>query len=227
MDAQELELRSRQLDQESRFKREELDLKKTESSRWITGPVAATIAAAAIAGCVAYYGHSLTKNRNELAEREFCYKVMQDLVAKDSAALERQRKALLQFASLLTDSAHPSNSACEGKLFESVDLLTSAPQQLTAATTSLREPIPAAIAVERTAAPPGNQTAGRTPAAAECKKIEAITALGWRSGHKTKFCTARGFDGVYNPYGDYGAGGFCYQGDKSACVDQIASAVNN
>lgn len=54
-----------------------------------------------------------------------------------------------------------------------------------------------------------------------CQTIKSIRSLGWRSGHKTKFCMRQGFDGVHNPYGDYGAGGFCFKGDSKACIAEI------
>jgi len=59
------------------------------------------------------------------------------------------------------------------------------------------------------------------PARPTCQGIQSIRELGWRSGHKTKFCIKKGYDGVNNPFGDYGAGGFCFKGDSEACVVEI------
>lgn len=61
------------------------------------------------------------------------------------------------------------------------------------------------------------------PTPPTCQKIKSIRELGWRSGHKTKFCTnhEEKYDGVYNPFGDYGAGGFCFKGDSQACIAEI------
>ena len=64
------------------------------------------------------------------------------------------------------------------------------------------------------------------PPAARCEKIVPIQALGWRSGHKTNFCISRGFSGVHNPFGDYGAGGFCFLGDSQTCIAEIAGRIS-
>lgn len=38
-----------------------------------------------------------------------------------------------------------------------------------------------------------------------------MKALGWRKGHKTRFCTGRGYDGVLPAPGKYNKGGCCYK----------------
>jgi hypothetical protein len=57
-----------------------------------------------------------------------------------------------------------------------------------------------------------------------CNKVVSIRELGWRSGHKTKFCKAHGFAGVHNPFGDYSQGGYCYSGDLDTCMAQVQTA---
>jgi len=62
----------------------------------------------------------------------------------------------------------------------------------------------------------------QTPAAT-CDEIKDIKALGWRSGHKTNFCRAHGYDGVWNvPNSTFSSGGYCYKGDSEACRRKIA-----
>jgi len=61
-----------------------------------------------------------------------------------------------------------------------------------------------------------------------CTKVRSIKELGWRKGHKTKFCIARGYQGVTNfPNGSYrsNGGGFCFTGDQQACLE-IAKGIN-
>lgn len=58
-----------------------------------------------------------------------------------------------------------------------------------------------------------------------CTKRANLADLGWSSGHKTKFCQRRGYDGVTNTTGggnDYhkNGGGWCYSGDVKACTPQ-------
>lgn len=63
-----------------------------------------------------------------------------------------------------------------------------------------------------------------TPAEATptCADYIPIKELGWRGGHKTKFCRARGWNaGNFNPWGKYKDGGFCMKGDVKACRAQI------
>ena len=56
-----------------------------------------------------------------------------------------------------------------------------------------------------------------------CKKFTSVKALGWKSGHKTKFCQSVGYQDVFNPFGDYSAGGYCFTGEKQACIAAIQS----
>lgn len=56
-----------------------------------------------------------------------------------------------------------------------------------------------------------------------CQAVILLKQLGWRSGHKTKFCLARGYDGVHNPFSSYGDGGFCFKGPSTACIAEINS----
>lgn len=58
---------------------------------------------------------------------------------------------------------------------------------------------------------------------ATCEKIVSIRELGWRSGHKSRFCQANGYQDVHNPFGDYSAGGFCYSGSLNACMAKVFS----
>jgi len=44
-----------------------------------------------------------------------------------------------------------------------------------------------------------------------------MKALGWRGGHKTRFCQRAGYDGVKPKPGDYKKGGWCYRGDPGIC----------
>ncbi len=37
--------------------------------------------------------------------------------------------------------------------------------------------------------------------------------LGWKSGHKNRFCTSRGYDGVKPRAGKYRNGGWCFKGN--------------
>lgn len=56
---------------------------------------------------------------------------------------------------------------------------------------------------------------------AECVKVRPLKDLGWRSGHKTRFCRNKGYRSVTNfpgsKYRDFD-GGFCYTGKKAACL---------
>jgi hypothetical protein len=55
-----------------------------------------------------------------------------------------------------------------------------------------------------------------------CVQIESLAKLGWTSGHKTKYCLSKGFDGVWNrPFSSYDSGGFCYKGDGATCRAKI------
>jgi hypothetical protein len=57
-----------------------------------------------------------------------------------------------------------------------------------------------------------------------CMKVRPLDDLGYGSGHKTRFCKSKGYAGVTNfpgsDYRDYG-GGFCYTGDKKACLREM------
>jgi hypothetical protein len=58
----------------------------------------------------------------------------------------------------------------------------------------------------------------------QCAKVRPLKDLGWRSGHKTNFCKGKGYKGVTNfPHSDYRDydGGFCYSGDKNACLESM------
>ena len=59
-----------------------------------------------------------------------------------------------------------------------------------------------------------------------CTDVKNLRELGWRSGHKTKFCQAKGYSGVFNPFGDYSLGGFCFTGDSAACQSKIEAQVH-
>jgi hypothetical protein len=50
---------------------------------------------------------------------------------------------------------------------------------------------------------------------------QVVRKLSWTSGHKTKFCRSRGYDGVDNPFGNYSAGGYCFEGDAATCISAI------
>ncbi len=59
-----------------------------------------------------------------------------------------------------------------------------------------------------------------------CTSFMHLRELGWSSGHKTKFCIARGFDGVWNfPGSGYSSGGYCFRGPLSECAASIASSA--
>jgi hypothetical protein len=211
LDAEERELRVRQLDQdltlrrrEQRLRRMEYEFKKLESRRnaWLLNPISVAI----IAGAIALYGHYQVHSRNELAQREFCFRIIQELATKDNETLTKQRPVLTELSKVLKRT---DEEGCESQLGSSIDLLTSPKDAVAAgAGTAVRSSAPAAIA-----------TSG------ECKQIKSLIDLGWRSGHKTNFCRSRQYDGVYNPFGVYGAGGFCYQGAEAACIAQIEAAV--
>lgn len=53
---------------------------------------------------------------------------------------------------------------------------------------------------------------------AKCTEVKPIIDLGWTGGHKTNFCIAKGYQGVWNrPNTSYSSGGWCYKGDDAAC----------
>lgn len=83
--------------------------------------------------------------------------------------------------------------------------------------------------VEEMAAKPTGATAAPTAAPTvpppTCQEIKPIRDLGWTSGHKTRFCLRKGYDGVHNPFKDYSDGGYCYKGDKGACIAKMKKAV--
>lgn len=164
------------------------------------------LSVAAIAGAIALYGHYQVRSRNELAQREFCFRIIQELAAKDNETLTKQRPVLIELSKVLKRT---DEEGCESQLGSSIDLLTS-PKD--------------AVAVG------GNAVAAATASGAiatsgDCREIRSLIDLGWRSGHKTNFCKAKRYDGVYNPFGVYGAGGFCYKGSEAACITRIEAAV--
>ena len=57
-----------------------------------------------------------------------------------------------------------------------------------------------------------------------CEAIKPLSELGYRSGHKTRFCKARGYTSMTNyarsDYRDYG-GGFCFRGERQACTASL------
>lgn len=59
------------------------------------------------------------------------------------------------------------------------------------------------------------------PPPPKCESVVDIRSLGWRSGHKTKFCQARNYDGNFNPFSEYSTGGYCYRGDREACEQLV------
>jgi hypothetical protein len=62
----------------------------------------------------------------------------------------------------------------------------------------------------------------------KCLAVKAIREIGWRSGHKTNFCIARNFDGVWNlPNSSYSSGGYCYTGDSAKCRAEIEAGRKN
>ena len=205
LDPEERELRIRQLDQDLALRRQdqglrqmEYEFKKLESHRnaWLLNPLSVAI----ITGAIALYGHYQVRSRNALAQREFCFRIIQDLATKDNETLTRQRPVLMEMAKILKKT---DEEGCENQLGSSIDVLTS-PTASTAATSA----VPTAIA-----------------AFGECKEITSLISLNWRSGHKTNFCRSKQYDGVYNPFGVYGAGGYCYKGIEAACTAQIEAAV--
>lgn len=53
-----------------------------------------------------------------------------------------------------------------------------------------------------------------------------MKALGWKNkGHKTKWCKARGYDGVKPARGDYSNGGCCYKNPPSVVTPPASAAA--
>lgn len=82
-----------------------------------------------------------------------------------------------------------------------------------------------ATASAQTLARESEAAASALAALSTCAKVVSIRSLGWRSGHKTRFCQGHGFESVHNPFGDYSAGGFCYSGDLDACMAKVQSGA--
>lgn len=212
---QEYELRIRELEQDHRLRtedmilrREEVTIRSRESRRALwTNPLFVALAA----GSAALYGQYIVREQAriqaehqvEREKKQFCYRAIADFLERANSSSPSRAARELNAVVVGLDL----RKECGGDLRELSDLYadTSAPV--------------ATPTVSPQGAEPASSSAG------ECTRIESIRALGWRSGHKTRFCIAKGFDGVHNPFGEYSAGGYCYTGNADACIAKIQGTV--
>lgn len=195
-------------EQEYELRNREVSVKEKEAARAIwKNP---TIAAGLIAAAVAFVGHSLVSRHSaaefELAQKKFCYTALSDHLTRHASHTSNLAGREL---GIIADTLTSSDSCIEA-LREASDNLYAAEAK--------------GGGSESTITPPSGTAQGDVPPRV-CKLVKSIRSLGWRSGHKTNFCKARGFDGVFNPYGDYSAGGFCFQGDAELCKTEALKAM--
>jgi hypothetical protein len=191
LDARQLEQTRQQFEKDLEFRREELAVKRKQS-RW-TNPA---VAAAIVAGLASAFGYALSdrqaKSTLEQTNREFCYKVLSEHLGRNPVGGPNRASTELSIVAGAIDDKAP----CAETLREVANSVLSA-------------------APEIVPKPPDAINS------AACGGIQSIRELGWREGHKTNYCIAKGFNGVFNPYGDYSAGGFCYRGPVDACLTEI------
>ena len=206
---QELALRTRELDQDALSASKELHLKERElkGKKWdrlIQLTIPFTVA---VLGLIAgIYTQRLTGEltlrsqqqasaeaaaRLELANKEFCQRILADHLSRYKET--GRERAALELTTVA--QAIADNQPCS-------EILREVAQGLYAQSSA-----PASAPAQPTSPP--------------CEKVASLKALGWSSGHKTNFCKARGFDDVYNPYGVYSAGGFCFKGPSNVCIPEI------
>jgi hypothetical protein len=204
-------------EREYELRNREISVKEKEAARssW-KNP---TIAAALIAAAVAVVGHTLVSRHNtaeldlakqtstaeqELAQKQFCYTALTDHLNRHAAGRpDWAGKELRIVADTFT-----SSGSCIEALREASDNLFAADARGTGPEATTKPPSGIAQVDEQ-----------------RCKLIKSIRSLGWTGGHKTNFCKKKGYDGVFNPYGDYSAGGFCFQGDAEACKTQALKSI--
>lgn len=196
--------------EEEKLKREELELDKSLRERslrlqsrelllkTITNPLLIVVITAA----VAIYGNHLVSEHNkaasDLASRRF----------NSESALAQKRFCYEVLSDLVIKNGEKRREAALelGRLLKT-DLIADCEGDLREAADFYSGVDPPAVI------PPSPEKI--------CTAIKSLKELGWRSGHKTKFCIAKKYDGVHNPFGDYGAGGFCFKGDPQACIAEI------
>lgn len=216
-------------EQEYELRNREISAKEKEAAR--SNWKSPTIAAALIAGAVAVVGHTLVSRQNT-AELELAKQTStaeQELANRNSIA--EQELAQKQFCyTALTDHLNrhaPGRPDWAGKELRIVaDTFTSSGsciEALREASDNLYAADARGSGPEATTRPPTGKA--QVDPQRVCTLIKSIRSLGWTGGHKTNFCKDQGYDGVFNPYGDYSAGGFCFQGDAEACKTQALKSL--
>jgi hypothetical protein len=203
-DQQDRELKKQELEDNKRFRERSLNLQSREFVlKTITNPLLIVL----ISVGAGIYGHTLVE-RNRAADQELQQRrsdAEHDLaqkrfcydVARDLIIQQpaRRQEAAAELEGLVENNLIRD---CGGDLREMADFYSNTP-------------------------PPKVETS--VPDNQICEKTASIRELGWRSGHKTKFCIEHGYDGVHNPFGSYSSGGYCFKGNSQACIAKIQSDV--